>query len=248
MHNKSNNENFILVNVLITGASRGIGYELAQLFDSHNYRVLVVSRNAEKLEELKNYCRSRNKSSQLLTYSFDLSDLGRIPTELGGYISKEFSKLDILINNAGYLTRCDFEKISDAEIEKSMKVNFMAPVRLIASCLPLLKNADKPHVVNIGSMSGFQGSSKFPGLSIYSASKAALSSLTECLAAEYKETSIRFNCLALGASKTEMLAEAFPGYEAPLTAREMAEFIMNFSLTAYDYFNGRIIPVAHSTP
>jgi len=236
------------MNVLITGASRGIGYELAQLFDGQNHRVMAVSRNAERLDELKNLCRSQNKSSQLLTCPFDLSDLAGIPTELVGYISKEFSKLDILINNAGYLIRNDFEKISDDEVEKSMKVNFMAPVRLIASCIYLLEKADRPHVVNIGSMAGFQGSSKFPGLSIYSATKAALSSLTECLASEYKETSIRFNCLALGSSQTEMLATAFPGYKAKLTAREMAEFIMNFSLTFYDYMNGRVIPVAHSTP
>jgi len=236
------------MNILITGASRGIGYELVQLFDSQGHHVIAVSRDAVKLEELMTFCRSRNNSSQLQCYPFDLSDLEKIPTELGGYISKEFSKLDLLINNAGYLIRCEFDKISDAEIEKSLKVNFMAPVRLIATCLSLLQKADKPHVINIGSMSGFQGSSKFPGLSIYSSSKAALSSLTECLAAEYKDTSIRFNCLALGASQTEMLAKAFPGYEAPLTAREMAEFIMNFSLTSYDYLNGRIIPVAHTTP
>ena len=236
------------MNVLITGASKGIGYQLAQLFDSHGHRVLAVSRNTHKLKELKDFCRSQNKSSQLHTYPFDLSELEQIPTDLVGYISKEFNKLDILINNAGYLVRCDFAKISDAEIEKSLLVNFMAPVRLIASCIDVLQKADRPHVLNISSMSGFQGSSKFPGLSIYSASKAALSSLTECLAAEYKDTSIRFNCLALGASQTEMLEKAFPGYKAPLTAREMAEFIMNFSLTAYDYFNGKIIPVAQSTP
>jgi 3-oxoacyl-[acyl-carrier protein] reductase len=236
------------MDILITGASRGIGYQLAQLFDSHGHRVLAVSRNAGRLEELKKTCRLRNSSSKLLTYPFDLSDLPRIPGELAGYISKEFSKLDILVNNAGYLVRSGFKDISDTETEKILKVNFMAPARLIACCMDLLSKAEKPHVVNIGSMGGFQGSAKFAGLSIYSAAKAALSCLTECLAEEYKDTSIRFNCLALGASQTEMLAEAFPGYMAPVTASEMAGFIMNFSLTAREFINGKVIPVALSNP
>ena len=236
------------MNVLITGASRGIGYQLAQLFDSHDHRVVAVSRDAARLEELKKASRVNNSSSKLLTYQFDLMDLPRIPGELVGYISKEFSKLDILVNNAGYLVRGGFENISDAEAERILKVNFMAPARLIACCIDLLNKADKPHVINIGSMGGFQGSPKFPGLSMYSAAKAALACLTECLAEEYKDTSISFNCLALGASQTEMLAEAFPGYKAPVSAREMAEFIMNFSLTAGEFINGKVIPVALSTP
>ena len=104
------------------------------------------------------------------------------------------------------------------------------------------------HVVNIGSMGGVQGSVKFPGLSIYSASKAALATLTECLAAEYPDKNIYFNCLALGAVQTEMFDEAFPGYKAPLTADEAAEFITDFALNGYKYFNGKIIPVSLSIP
>jgi NAD(P)-dependent dehydrogenase (short-subunit alcohol dehydrogenase family) len=75
-----------------------------------------------------------------------------------------------------------------------------------------------------------------------------LACLTECLAEEFKEKNIAFNCLALGAVQTEMLVEAFPGYKAPLTAEEMAEFIMSFSLDGQKYLNGKIIPVSMSTP
>jgi len=104
------------------------------------------------------------------------------------------------------------------------------------------------HIVNIGSMGGFQGSSKFPGLSVYSSSKAAVASFTECLAEELKETKIKVNCLALGATQTEMLEEAFPGYEAPLSANKMAEFIADFSLNSSKWINGKVLPISISTP
>jgi NAD(P)-dependent dehydrogenase (short-subunit alcohol dehydrogenase family) len=125
-------------------------------------------------------------------------------------------------------------------------VNLSAPARLIQCLLPMMKKGS--HVVNISSMGGFQGSQKFPGLSIYSATKAGLASLTECLAEEYKGTGISFNCLALGATDTEMLNEAFPGYKAPFTAEEMASFIVDFALTKHKFMNGKIIPVTISTP
>ena len=97
-------------------------------------------------------------------------------------------------------------------------------------------------------MGGFQGSTKFAGLSAYSSSKSALSGLTECLAEELKDRNIAVNCLALGAVQTEMLGKAFPGYKAPLSAAKMAEFICEFALTGQLFFNGKIIPVSSTTP
>ena len=97
-------------------------------------------------------------------------------------------------------------------------------------------------------MGGYQGSSKFPGLSLYSASKGALSILSECMAEELGEKGIKVNCLALGAAQTEMLEKAFPGYQAPLSANEMAEFISDFAINGHRYFNGKILPISVSTP
>ena len=97
-------------------------------------------------------------------------------------------------------------------------------------------------------MGGFQGSSKFPGLSLYSASKGAVAVLTEAMAEEFKDEGISVNCLALGAVQTEMLEEAFPGYKAPLSADEMGKYIAGFALTGNRYFNGKILPVSVSTP
>ena len=104
------------------------------------------------------------------------------------------------------------------------------------------------HILTISSMGGLQGSAKFSGLSLYSASKGALAVLTECLAEELSEQEIKCNCLALGAVQTEMLSKAFPGYTAPLNPEEMAEFIVEFALHGHRYFNGKILPVSLTTP
>jgi 3-oxoacyl-[acyl-carrier protein] reductase len=103
-------------------------------------------------------------------------------------------------------------------------------------------------VVNVSSMGGVQGSAKFPGLVAYSSSKGALITLTEVLAEEYKETGPSFNVLALGAVQTEMLEEAFPGYKAPISAKEMARYIMDFSLNGSKFYNGKVLEVSSSTP
>jgi NAD(P)-dependent dehydrogenase (short-subunit alcohol dehydrogenase family) len=97
-------------------------------------------------------------------------------------------------------------------------------------------------------MGGVQGSAKFPGLAAYSSSKGALITLTELLAEEFKQTGPSFNVLALGAVQTEMLEEAFPGYKAPLTATQMAQYIIDFSLTGNTFYNGKVLEVSSSTP
>jgi NAD(P)-dependent dehydrogenase (short-subunit alcohol dehydrogenase family) len=104
------------------------------------------------------------------------------------------------------------------------------------------------HIVNISSMGGYQGTSKYPGLSYYSASKAALAILSECLAVEFRELGIKVNCLALGSVQTEMFSEAFPGHRASVSAEDMGEFIAEFALTGHKVFNGKILPVAISNP
>ncbi len=237
------------MNIIVTGASRGIGYETARLFcrDDEN-RVLVVSRNKERLEALRNECMKDNPGSGLHILSYDLENLQGIENDLVKDIGELFSSVDILINNAGLLIKKPVVEMDPEDAVRMMKVNFLAPMILSRSLMPLLGRAAKAHVVNIGSMAGVQGGKKFKGLSAYSASKAALHILTECLAEEFKDSGVRFNALALGSVRTEMLAEAFPGLEAPLDASGMAEYIKDFALRGQRYFNGKILPVAFSTP
>lgn len=230
------------MNILITGASRGIGYEtVKKLAADPANTVIAVSRDAARLQKLVSDCGNNN----VHVLPFDISsDLDRLVVA----IRAKVSSVDILINNAGALVNKPFAEITDEELHYVYNVNVFAPFRLIRSLLPLMGHHTTTHIINISSMGGFQGSAKFPGLSAYSSSKAAIAGLTECLAEEFKSNNIRVNCLALGAVQTEMLQQAFPGYEAPLNAAEMAGFVANFALTAHNYCNGKIIPVSLSTP
>lgn len=224
-------------NVIITGASRGIGLELVKLFSEKGHHVLAISRNLQDLDKLG--------LENVKTFTCDITESNNL-RELAGYLSSRFGKVDVVINNAGAIINKPFRESSIEEFKKVYDTNVFGVIGLLQMILPLM-NKDS-HVVNISSMGGVQGSVKFPGLSAYSSSKGALITLTEMLAEEYKENGPSFNVLALGAVQTEMLEEAFPGYEAPLSAKEMAEYICDFSLTGHKYYNGKLLQVANSTP
>jgi len=224
-------------NVIITGTSRGIGFELAQLFAKNGHQVLALSRNSKPLENLN--------IKNITTLSIDLSvdeDLKKVSK----FVSTYWKTVDILINNAGKLINKPFEKLTSLDFLEVFKVNVFSVAELTRQLIPFLKKGS--HVVNISSIGGVQGSLKFPGLAAYSSSKGALLTLTELLAEEYKEQGIAFNALALGAVQTEMLEEAFPGYKASVSANEMADYIYNFALTGNNYYNGKILQVSSTTP
>ncbi len=227
------------MNVIITGASRGIGFETTQLFLNNNHNVFCLTRNTESLENLSH--------QNLHILQTDLTSTASISHSLE-FIKSKVDHIDIVINNAGSIINKAFDKIDYKELEIVYKVNVFAPFYLIQQLIHHLGRHSKAHVVNISSMGGFQGSAKFSGLSAYSSSKAAISGLTECLAEEFKDKNISVNCLAIGAVQTEMLEEAFPGYQAPLKPKEMAEYIYDFSLKGHKYFNGKILPVSSTTP
>src|SRR5690554_2040027 len=224
-------------NIIITGTSRGIGFEMAKLFSEAGHNVLALSRNSKPISHLK--------LKNVAALKFDISDESEI-VKLGGYLQTTMNEVDILINNAGFLVNKPFSKITSEEFKQCYDVNVFGPATLIRAVLPFMKKDG--HVVNISSMGGVQGSVKFPGLSAYSSSKGAILTLTELLAEEYKETGPSFNALALGSVQTEMLEEAFPGLKAPLSATEMAQYIMDFSLTGNKFYNGKILQVSSTTP
>lgn len=198
------------MNIIVTGASKGIGKELVKVLgaDVQN-TVIAVSRNAAKLEQLKKECLKTNASSKVILLPCDLSKEDSIK-DLVSEIKKRVQLIDILINNAGAIVNKPFAEITAADLEYVYNVNVFSVFKIIQNILPLMNIKSKAHIVNIGSLGGFQGNLKFEGLSAYSSSKAALACLTECLAEEFKDKNIAFNCLALGAVQTEMLNEAFP--------------------------------------
>ena len=230
------------MNILITGASRGIGYDTVKtLAKDPSNKIIALSRNKASMEELAKVV----APSTLQILPLDLTNFDEV--YLYSALS-EIDSIDLLINNAGLLINKSFEELSIADWKNIFDVNVFGMVHLIKALLPKLKNKSGAHILNISSMGGVQGSSKFPGLSAYSASKAAVINMTECLAEELKEDNIKVNCLALGAVQTEMLAEAFPYYKAPLTSQEMANYISWFALNGHHFHNGKMIPVAVSTP
>ena len=224
-------------NIIITGTSRGIGFELAQLFANANYNVLALSRNTASIDALNH--------KNITTISTDLSEENDIE-KVTDFVSSTWKKVDILIHNAGSLINKPFTKLSSNDFLEVYKVNVFSVAALTKKMIPFLQK--RSHVVTISSMGGIQGSLKFPGLAAYSSSKGAVITLSELLAEEYKEQQIAFNVLALGAVQTEMLEEAFPGYEAPTSAKEMANYIFDFSLTGNKFYNGKVLQVSSTNP
>jgi len=223
--------------IVITGTSRGIGFELAQIFANKGHQVLGLSRNTKPLEELQH--------PNIKTLSIDLSDESAL-NKVVSFIKNDWKKVDILIHNAGKLINKPFTDLTSDDFLDVYKVNVFAVASLTKKMIPFLPKGS--HVVTISSMGGVQGSLKFPGLAAYSSAKGAVITLSELLAEEFKEQEISFNVLALGAVQTEMLAEAFPNYKAPVTAKEMAAYIFNFSLTGNKFYNGKVLQVSSTTP
>ena len=223
-------------NIIITGTSRGIGYELALQFAKAGHQVLAISRKTPQ---------ALIENSNITCLSVDLGveeDLQNVVD----FLENTWKKVDIIIHNAGSLLHKPFEQITSNEFESIYKVNVFGVAALTRICIPYLEKGS--HVVTISSMGGIQGSMKFAGLSAYSSSKGAVITLSELLAEEYKEKGIAFNVLALGAVNTEMLQEAFPGYQAPISASEMANYIFDFALTGNKYYNGKVLQVSSTTP
>jgi NAD(P)-dependent dehydrogenase (short-subunit alcohol dehydrogenase family) len=223
-------------NIIVTGTSRGIGLELALQLAAKGHRILAISRTIPQ---------ALLGNENISCLSVDLAietDLQKI----SDYLAATWKQVDAIIHNAGSLLLKPFSETSQADFESIYKVNVFGVANLTRVGLPYLQKGS--HVVTISSMGGIQGSLKFPGLAAYSSSKGAVITLSELLAEEYKEKGIAFNVLALGAVQTEMLAEAFPGYQAPISAAEMAQYIADFTLTGNQYYNGKVLEVSSSNP
>lgn len=228
--------------IVITGASRGIGRELALISAANYTDLILISRNKAALEQIAEAC----ENVQVHILDLDITSMA-FADRLSDYLEQLAIPIYTVIHNAGLLINKLFEDLSVSEVEQMYKVNVFSVYPLLQTCKKHFPDSGS-HTVCISSMGGVGGSAKFPGLSGYSSSKGALGILAECLAQEWSETKDRINILALGAVQTEMLAEAFPGYEAPLSAKQMAEFIDWFSREGGMYMNGKTIPVALSTP
>lgn len=224
-------------NIIITGTSRGIGFELVQQLAAEGHNILALSRHTAFIEALN--------LPNVHCFAFDITFEGD-RRAVAQFIKEQWGRVDILIHNAGKLINKPFEVLTEADFLEVYKVNVFGVAQLTQKVLPFMGKGS--HVVSISSMGGIQGSLKFGGLAAYSSSKGALITLSELLAEEYKERGIVFNTLALGAVQTEMLAEAFPDYKANVSPQQMARYIADFALNGSAVFNGKVLQVANTTP
>lgn len=234
------------MNIIVTGASRGIGYQVVKAFaEDKDNNILAIARNKPALNELKRTCRSEGLHGKVFSLPYDLGT-PELEKGLEPRINAYFSHVDLLINIAGTMVNKPFFELNDQDFDALFNVNVRSVFKLCQIVTKLMKPG--AHIINVSSMGGFQGSTKFPGLSLYSSSKGAVSILSECLAEELKPAGISVNCLALGAVQTEMLEEAFPGYEAKIDPYAMSRFIKAFASGGQLFMNGKVLPVSPSVP
>lgn len=172
------------MNILVTGASRGIGKAIAENLITLGHEVFVSARNEELLKEYKNYC---------------VCDLANGIEKLGEYIKA--NEIDVLVNNAGEYIYSAIENMTYEQIEHITKVNFEAPMYLISKVIPYMKLKKWGRIINIGSISGVMGEAN---ASLYSATKSALFGATKALALELAEYGITVNTINPGWVDTEM--------------------------------------------
>ena len=220
--------------ILVTGTSSGIGHQICIQAAKMNYYVISVSRNIEPLKDI----------GGIESFAIDITNKDSVDEFIANLKSRKI-KIDILINNAGYLVSELFGDTTYESFKKTFDVNVFGLAEITRSLIPII-NSDG-HVINISSIGGVNGSKKFPGLSAYSSSKAAVIALTEVLAEEH-QNGPSFNVLALGAVQTKMLKEAFPDYNADTKPEEMAKYILDFAINGNKLFNGKLISVSNSNP
>jgi len=213
---------------IVTGASRGIGAATVEALEALGKGVIATSRTAtDRLWAL-----DVNSDESISAFVAKLKQEGY---SVAG-----------LINNAGALINRPYNMLAREDFESMASANWIGPALLIQAL------ADSftldAHIVNISSMGGYQGASKYPGLAAYTSSKMALVGLTECLQAEWGARGWTFNALCLGAVQTEMLAEAFPGYVAPTTPKTMGSCLASFVVLGHQTHAGCVLPVTKSNP
>ncbi|MDO9553816.1 SDR family NAD(P)-dependent oxidoreductase [Rhodonellum sp.] len=183
---------------LVTGASKGIGLSIAEVFAAAGAKVVISSRNQEALDEMAKSLKHRGYEVSGIACNVGNFD------ELKLLVDKtveRYGQIDVLVNNAA--TNPIFGPIHDTSLEayeKIMDVNLKAPFQLMKLCFPYLRESAEASVINISSIGGI---SPEPGLGMYSVSKAALISMTKVFAKEWGDHGIRVNALCPGLIKTK---------------------------------------------
>lgn len=184
----------------ITGASKGIGLELAKKLLAEGYKVAATSRSEEALVKVLG-----NSSESFLPLEMDLVDEKSVKKAIDKTIS-HFKTIDVLVNNAGYGLLGTLEELTDAEARKNYEVNVFGLLNVIRNTMPILRANKAGHIFNISSVGGYYG--EFPGWGIYCSTKFAVAGLTESLAAEIKPFGLHATIVYPGYFRTDFLKDS----------------------------------------
>ncbi len=209
-------------NALITGASAGIGKELAYVYAEKGYNLILVARRKERLESIKKELEEKNNVSvEIIAQDLSLKDSAEI---LYQDVLDKNLKVDVLINNAGFGTYGDFIDKDINSDEGMILLNIMSLTKLTKLFGRLMMNQGGGNIVNIASTASFQ---PVPNLAVYAATKAYVLNFSEAIAFELKKHKVYVTAICPGATKSEFADVANmssrPFENAP-SARQLAEF------------------------
>lgn len=202
--------------VLITGASRGLGREMARLFAARGARLILTARGAKDLEATAALLRRSHgpdgRPPDVLAVPGDVADAEHAERLVWLGLAR-FGRIDVLINNASTLGASPMprlEVLDPRTFEETVRVNVTAPLRLIQLVLPQMKARGSGAIINVTSDAAVEA---YPGWGAYGASKAALEHLTRILAAELADTGVRVYIVDPGEMNTRMHQDAEPGVD-----------------------------------
>jgi short-subunit dehydrogenase len=181
---------------LITGASGGIGYELAKLFARDHHNLVLVARSSEKLTQVANELQAHGVTVK--TIALDLAE-PPAPKFLFDQLQREGIAIDILINNAGFGAFGEFGQMSEQEIQGQIDLNITALTTLTRLFLPAMVQGRSGRIMNVASTAGFQPG---PLMAVYYATKAYVISFSEALANELRNSGVTVTCFCPGATNT----------------------------------------------
>ncbi|MBF4508411.1 SDR family NAD(P)-dependent oxidoreductase [Flavobacterium sp. JLP] len=184
----------------ITGASKGLGLELAKKLLAEGYKVAATSRSEEALIKVLG-----SASENFLPLEMDLVDEKSVKNAIEITVS-HFKTIDVLVNNAGYGLLGALEELTDAEARKNYEVNVFGLLNVIRNTMPYMRANKSGHIFNISSVGGYYG--EFPGWGIYCSTKFAVAGLTESLAAEVKEFGVHATIVYPGYFRTDFLKDS----------------------------------------
>jgi len=206
--------------VLITGATYGIGRAVLEKFSHEGRRVIAIARSRDKLKDLVKDIRKQGGEADYLCA--DLSDPKTIKRSMRSLLNR-FAPIDTVILNAGHSNNIPFEQTTDNLRRYEFDLNYFSPALIIELLLPHLLNQKNPHIISIGSLTGFI---PFPGNSNYASSKAALFHLMRNLMIELKDEHIHLGTILPGLVMTR-LSEGMSGIIPALTTDEVAQATYN---------------------